>query len=160
MKTNLTLLTLLGLLALTGCSADDLAGPDAVSDAPLAQAGRSDTAPSAPDAEVLSVAGTWQAADDAGSITLFIDELGPPPNASIDAARQIDGQGVVTGSVRTPIVVTVDGTFDARAIAFTISDDRGAIAKAEGVISRDFSLLKVILYDGSDRERPLTFERF
>lgn len=159
MKVYLSLFTLLGLFALTGCTADDLAGPDAASDAlPAAQATRSDTLPSAPDA--FSVAGTWQASDDMGSITLFIDDLGPAPDTRPSAAASIEGKGVVTGLIRTPVVVTVEGKYELRDIAFTIRDAGGTIAKAEGVISDDFSLIKVILYDKNDRERPLTFVRF
>jgi hypothetical protein len=157
MKTILSLFTLLGIFALTGCSADDLAGPDAASDAPLAGAARADKASAA---EVFSVAGTWQASDESGSITLFIDELGPPPQGSLSAAGSIEGKGVITDLARDPIAVTVEGKYEVRDIAFTIDHARRTIAKAEGEISRDFSFIKVILYEGNDRDRTLIFERF
>jgi len=155
-----TLLSLL-LLLFTGC-ADDLAGPDAAAEVPpsSAQAARSDTAPADPGALFPSVAGSWQASDASGSIELFIGEAGPSPDTLPNAAGSIEGKGIVDDLKGEPLFVEVEGTYKLRDIVFTLGDARGTIAKAEGSISRDFSLFKVVLYDGSDRERTLVFERF
>ena len=152
-----TLLSLL-LLLFTGC-ADDLVGPDAASGVPptAAQAARSDTAPADPDARFSSVAGTWEAAD--ASVTLYLGEAGPAPDTRPRAAGSIEGKGIVSDVKGEPLFVEVEGTYRLRNIAFTLGDDGGTIAKAEGSISRDFSLIKVILYDVSDGERTLVFER-
>lgn len=154
-----TLLSLL-LLLFTGC-ADDLTGPDAASEVPpfSAQAARSDTAPADPDALFPSVAGTWQASDDSGSIRLYIGEIGPSPDVSTNAVRSIEGKGIVSAVKGDPLFVAVEGTYELRDITFTLSGAGGTIAKAEGAISRDFSLIKVVLYDEKDRERTLLFER-
>lgn len=162
MKTTLTFLTLLGLVVLTGCSADDLTGPDA--DAPFTQAtADSDQAARSEasfTAATFSPAGAWRASDASGSIILFLDELGASPDASPNAAGALEGKGVVSDGLNKPFAVTVEGEFEVHDIAFTLSDDGGtAILKAEGSISRDFSLIKVVLYDGTDQERELTFER-
>ena len=154
---RITLLSLL-LLLFTGC-ADDLVGPDAAVDGPAALAQTS------PDEAVRtsrppSVAGTWQASDDSGSIRLYIGEISPSPDVSTNAVRSIEGKGIISAINGDPLFVEVEGTYKLRNIAFTLSDAGGTIAKAEGEISRDFSLIKVVLYDGSDDGRTVLFERF
>jgi hypothetical protein len=154
-----TLLSLL-LLLVTGC-ADDLVGPDVAPDVlpSSAHGARSHTAPADPDAQFPSIAGTWLASDASGSIELFIGEDRFSPDVITDAVRSIEGKGIVTDLKGNPLFVAVEGTYRLRDIAFTLSESGGTIAKAEGKISRDFALIKVILYDGSDRERTVVFER-
>lgn len=161
MKTYFALFTFLGLVTLTGCSADDLTGPDADASLAFTQAAHSDTAPAAPSAEAFSVTGRWQASDASNSITLFLDDLGGAPDSRPSAAGAFEGKGVVSDLIREPLIVTVEGRYDGHEVSFTISDTHGGtVAKAQGLIARDFSAIKVILNDGSERERPLTFERF
>lgn len=167
MKIYLTLFTLLGLVALTGCSADDLTGPDAAGPVAAqtvspesAPAARADHSLSAPDVLSFSVTGAWRASDEAGTITLFIDELGPPPESSPSAGGPLGGKGIVSDLISEPLAVSVEGKYQVRDIAFTLSkENSGAIAKAEGKLSRDFRSMKVILIDGEGNSRPLTFER-
>jgi hypothetical protein len=154
-----TLLSLL-LLLFTGC-ADDLVGPDAASDVSPAssQAARPGTDAFAPDDAFPSVAGTWQASDASGSITLYIAEFGSSPDTLPNAAGSIEGKGVVSAIKDKPLFVELEGTYELRDIAFTLSEGGRTVAKAEGSISRDFSLIKVVLYDGSDNGRTVLFER-
>lgn len=162
MKTYLVL-SLLGLVVLTGCSADDLAGPDTASDAPLEAplGARSDSDRAAPSASLFSVTGAWRASDDLGTITLFLDELGAAPDSSPSAAGDFGGKGIISGLRYAPANVTVEGRYAGRDISFTISDAHGStIAKASGLIARDFSAIKVVLIDGTEQERTLLFERF
>lgn len=154
---RITLLSLL-LLLFTGC-ADDLVGPDAASDVPSAQAARLDTAPADPDVQFPSVAGTWQASDEVGSITLYLGEAGSSPDRLPRAGGSIEGKGVISIIKGKPLFVEVEGTYELHDIAFVLRDAGGAVAKAEGEISRDFSLIKVILYDASGGERTVLFER-
>jgi len=154
---RITLLSLL-LLLFTGC-ADDLTGPDAAAD------GSATLAQTLPDETVRksrppSVAGTWQASDASGSITLYIGVVGTSPDTRPNASGSIEGKGIVKDLKGKSLFVAVEGAFNLRKIAFALSDAGGTIAKAEGEISRDFSLIKVVLYDESDRERTLLFERF
>jgi hypothetical protein len=156
MKTYLLLFTLLGFAALTGCSADDLAGPDAADDNAPGQASHEDARTSRP----LSLQGAWRASDRLGGITLFLDESTPEPPSDPSAEQSFEGKGIVSGLLEAPFAVLVEGKYENDSIAFAISNAQGkAIAKAQGQIVDDFSQIKVALVDRADSERVLVFDR-
>lgn len=158
MKTYLLLFTLLGFTALTGCSADDLAGPDALANDPLVQHTPDETVRTS---RPLSLAGAWRASDRLGSITLFLDEPDTPPSSDPSAAQPFSGKGIVSGLLEAPFTVSVDGEHKDRAVAFALTDARGtSIAKAEGVIATDAASIKVVLVNEHGQQRDLVFERF
>lgn len=160
MKTYLLLLAFLGFTALTGCSADDLAGPDTAADEPIgsAQTLQDEAVRSS---RPLSLAGAWRTSDRLGSITLFIDEARMVPSTSPSAAQTFEGKGIISGLLEAPMAVSVEGQYKERTITFSLTSARGeTIAKAQGEIARDFSLIKVVLLDASGNERELVFDRF
>ena len=121
MKTYLLLFTLLGFAALTGCSADDLAGPDTDDDNALAQASHEDARTSRP----LSLQGAWRASDRLGGITLFLDESTPEPPSDPSAEQSFEGKGIVSGLLEAPFAVLVEGKYENDSIAFAISNAQG-----------------------------------
>jgi hypothetical protein len=160
MKSYLLLLALFGFAALTGCTADDLAGPDVVADdpVPLAQSSHDDLDHTRRPASLM---GAWRATDPLGSITLFLDEDDVPSTSGPVMAQPFGGKGIVSDRADAPIAVLLEGQYKGRAIAFTLSDERGeTIAKAKGSISTDFLLIKVVLLDAEGNERHLVFDRF
>lgn len=159
MKTYLLLFALLGFTALTGCSADDLAGPDALADDPAAFAPtfQETLRTSRP----LSLAGAWRASDHLGSITLFLDEPATQPSETPSASQPLSGKGIVSGLLEAPFAVSVKGAHKSRAITFALIDARGTrIAEADGVIATDASAIKVVLVNEARQQRELLFERF
>lgn len=158
MKTYLLLFALLGFTALTGCSADDLAGPDAAAtDAALARASQDDARTSRP----LSLMGAWRASDRLGTITLFLTEPDTQPPSAPSAAQPISGKGIVSGLLEAPFAVSVEGERKDTNIAFVLTDAQGdPIVKADGAIATDASTIKVVSIDRSGQQRHLVFERF
>ena len=160
MKPYLLLLILFGFAALTGCSADDLAGPDAVASAPptAAQAVHDDLGTAR---RLASLVGAWRASGSLGSITLFLSESEPAPTSGPVAAQTFSGKGLISNRGDALVVVLIEGQYKGQTIAFTLSDEMGeTIAKAQGSISTDFSLIKVVLLDAEGNERSLVFDRF
>jgi hypothetical protein len=158
MKTYLLLFALLGFTPLTGCSADDLAGPDAAIDGPaiLAQAPHDEAARTS---RPPSLVGAWRASDRLGSITLFLDEPNTQPPSG--AVQTFSGKGVISGLLEAPFAVLVEGKYEGHIVAFVLTDTRGKfIAKAEGKIDTDFSLIKAVLINEAGQQRDLMFERF
>lgn len=159
MKAHLLLLALLTSAALTGCSADDLAGPDAAEgDAVVLSQASSDEA-----RRPALLAGTWRAADSFGSVTLFLDETAPqpPPTPGPVQAKPFEGKGVLSRLPDEPVAVLIEGSYRGTTIDFALTDTREmTVAKARGEISRDFSLIKVLLIDDAGDTRELVFERF
>lgn len=157
MKSYLLLFVLLGFAALTGCSADDLAGPEAVADDPLSAAQMSHDEFDHT-RQAASLVGAWRASDRLGSVTLFIDEPNLQPSSS--EARTFIGKGFIRGSIKAPFAVLIEGKHEGNAVVFVLEDTRGEpIAKAKGEISVDFLRIKVVLIDQFDQERELVFDR-
>lgn len=160
MKSTFLLLTLLGFAALTGCTADDLAGPDAATIDDTAAPALTSPDETARTSRPSSLMGAWRASDRAGSITLFLDEPDSPSSSDPSAAQSFSGKGIVSSPFEAPFAVSVDGEQERRVVVFALTNARGEpIAKVEGTISTNFAQIKVVLIDESGQQRDLVFDR-
>ncbi len=160
MKT-LSPLFIVALTMLAGCSADDLAGPDAATDGVslTAQAHPTDTARPVASAP-FSITGAWRAADRLGTITIFFNEDAPPILGTASASARVDGKGIISGVQREPVAVLVEGVYQRRSIEIALLDPSGTtLAKGQGSFSADRSVFKMVLLYESGLERPLEFHR-
>lgn len=166
MKT-LTPAILIALLALTGCSADDLAGPDRATD-PAALESRSASAQfqsggAALDdftAESFPADGAWQASDRRGTVTLFLSRATVPVPITSRRPIPIEGKGIFRSDVNRPLSVSLEGEYRLRTIALTLfTPDGETLAKGEGLFSTDLSAFKVVLTYPDGRQRALEFNR-
>lgn len=152
----------LALITLAGCSADDLTGPDAATDAvPLAaQAPTNDTARPDFAAETFSILGTWRASDRIGTITLFIDAADAPVLGTSRATVALEGKGIVNDVLSRPLAVLLEGEYQRHSIEIALLDPSGdTLAKGQGTFSTDRTAFKVVLIYNDGKQRPLEFTR-
>ena len=159
MKT-LTLILLLALVSLAGCSADNLVGPDTLSEPAAAPARTSDADGPSITPDSFSITGTWRASDGFGTVTLVLDEDVTPELGTSNATVELDGRGTITPVTNDPVSIFVEVQIQRRTIELALFDtDAKTIAKGRGSFATDLESFKVELFYPDGQERVLVFNR-